>query len=335
MMLDVFKSDAFHYTKLTAAINRIPYVPTRLAAKRVFEEAGVPTLTVAIELQDGRLTLVPNAARGSGGPAKNLERRKIIDLRGTHLPQRVAVMADEVIGLRAFGTEQDTVTAMALLNQKAAVATRDLDLTHEWHRAGALQGKVLDADGTTVLYDLYAIFGVAQTKFSFDLDNDNTDVREKCVQYLRLVENKLGGVMMSGMDLECSEEFMDALVGHPQVKETFKYREGEMLRRDVRDGFNFGGINFAEYRGSVNGTRFVPANLALPVPRGVPDLFKTWFMPAPYMDAVGQPGLPRYMKPRIMDYDVGIEYEVQSNPLHICTRPEALVVAGATNASIA
>lgn len=334
MMLDVFKNDAFHFTKLVAAINKYPYVPTRLGSAGIFEEEGIPTLTVAIEMQNGKLTLVPTAARGTRGPAKNPERRNIRDFRTVHLPQTVVVMADEVGQLRSFGTEQDVETAQALLTRKMAVARRDLDVTHEYQRMGALRGLVLDADGSTI-YNFHTEFGVSKTTFDFALDNDATEVRSKCVQYKRAIEDQLGGVMMTGLDMECSAEFFDALVDHPEVKETFKYQNGSELRRDSRDGFEFGGIMFREYRGKVNNTRFVPAGRAVPVPRGVPDLFKSYFSPAPYMETVNTNGMPFYMKAKTMDFDVGVEWDVQSNPLHICTRPEAIIEAGVNAAALA
>jgi hypothetical protein len=335
MMLDVFKTDAFHYTKLVAAINRLPHVPTKLGKKGIFREIGVPTLTVAIEMKAGTLTLVPAAGRGTRGPVKNPGRRSIVDVRTTHLPQSVAIMADEVIGLRSFGAEQDTATAMNVLMEKVQVARTDLDITHEFHRMGALKGQVLDSDGTTVLYDFNTLFGTTKTTFDFALDNDATDVREKCTQYKRAIEAKLGGVMMTGLDVECSAEFFDALTAHPEVKESYTHQSGQVNRADLRDGFEFGGIFWSEYRGSIGAQRFIAAGRCVPIPRGVSDLFMSYYSPAPYMEAVGTNGLPFYMKGEDMRMGVGIEYDIQSNPLHIVTRPEAIIEGGKNAAALA
>lgn len=325
MMLDVFKGDAFSFTELTAAINKIPYVPTRLGQLGLFEEEGVSTLTVAIEMQNGVLTLVPTAARGSRGPAKNLEKRNVRDFRTVHLPQTVAVMADEVQGIRTFGSQTETETAVAYLNKKLAVARRDLDITHEWQRMGALKGQVLDADATTVLVNYYTEFGVTQQTLDMALDNDATKVRSKCTSLDRLVEDVLGGVTSSGLHALVSAEFFDALVDHPSVVDTFKYTNGGPLRENQRKVFEFGNVTWEEYRGKVGATRFIAAGEGYVFPLGVPDLFKTYFAPAPYMDSVNTIGLPFYAKQKTMDMDKGMEYEVQSNPLHICTRPEAVV----------
>lgn len=335
MMLDVFRNDAFHWTELTTAIQLAPYKPTGIGKMGIFQARPVSTLTIAIELRDGKLTLVPNAPRGAMGPAKNLERRKIKDFRTLNLPQRVAVMADEVAGLRPFGKQTDVETAMGLLAQKMRVARTDLDVTHEFHRAGALKGKILDADGTTVIYDLYSEFGVSQLTHDFALDNDATDVRSKVVSCVRKIEDALGDTAMDGVEFLCSPEFMDAFVDHPQVVENLKFDRGYQNRSDLRKGFEYGGAMFREYRGTIGGSRVVPASQAIPVPLGVPDLFESYYSPAPFMDTVNTLGQEVYMKARDMDFDVGIEWQVLSCPLHICTRPSAIIKCGVNAAAIA
>lgn len=325
MMLDVFKGDAFGFTELVKAINKLPHVPTKIGGMGLFDEQGINTLTCAIEMQGGVLTLVPTGPRGSGGAARNVEKRTVRDFRPAHLAMRVAVTADEVLGVRVFGSQTETEAAMSLLNRKMAIARRDMDLTHEWQRMGAIKGQVLDADGSTVLYNYFTEFGVSQQTLGFGLNVDTTKVRGKCTSLERLIEDTLGGVQMSSIDVLCSKEFFDALVDHPAVTDTFKYTDGAPLRNNQRMSFEFGGCTFTEYRGAVNGTRFIASGEAYAIPRGVPDLFATFFAPADYMDAVGTQGLPFYMKAKSMDFDRGVEYEVQSNPLHMCTRPDSVI----------
>lgn len=325
MMLDVFKGDAFGTTKLIAAINKIPYVPTRIGKMGLFAEEGVSTLTVAIEMQDGVLTLVPNAARGAPGPTKHEQKRTIRDFRMGHLPQRVVVMADEVQGLRAFGSETEEELAMGRLTKKFTIARRDLDITHEWQRMGCLKGQVLDADGSTVIYNYFTEFGVSQSTQAWALTTATTKVLQLCIALKRMIEDKLGGVMMTGVHVLCSAEFFDAFTSHAAVTDTYKYQMGQVLRTDRRDGFEFGNIWWEEYRGQIGATRFIAANKAYAIPTGVPDLFKSVFAPAPYMETVNTVGVPFYAKQKSLDYDVGLEVQCQSNPLHMCTRPDAVV----------
>lgn len=332
MMLDVFRSDAFHFTKLVGNVTRLPYVPTRLGSMGLFSERGVPTLTVAYEMQDGKLTLVPTAARGSRGAAKNPERRKVVDFRTVHLPQSAEIAADEVIGLRAYGSETEEEVAMRLLMQKLAICRRDLDLTHEWQRMGALKGIVLDADGTMVLNNYFTAFGLTQQTHSIAFSTATTKVRTKIIEAKRKAEDKLGGMMATGWRILASSEFFDAMVDHDLVREDLKWvgGRGDENTRDMRTGFSFADTLVEEYRGQVGSTRFIAANKAYLIPMGVPGLFETVFSPADDIRVAGTIGVPFHVSQEDMPHGAGIDYKVQSNPLHVCTRPEAIIELTAT-----
>lgn len=325
-MLDVFKSDIFTFTSLTDAINRLPYVPTRLGSLGLFAASGITTLTAAVEMRDGVLTLVPSAPRGAPGANKTVNPRNVRDFRTVHLPQIVHVMADEVQGVRAFGTEDVTETIQSRVNEKLAVARLDLDVTHEWQRVGCLKGTVLDADGTTVIYNYFTEFGVTQQVIDMNLDNDATKMRGKDAAISRAIEAELGGVMNNGYHVFCGSSFFDAFVDHPSVVDTYKgTNEAGTLREQLRKGFVFGEGIYEEYRGQIGSTPFIAANEAFAVPRGVPGLFKSYFAPANYMETVNTVGLPFYAKPEEMKFGAGMEIQVQSNPLHICTRPRSVI----------
>lgn len=330
MLLDVFRSDAFHFTKLVDAITRLPYLPTKLGKMGLFSERQVSTTSVAYEMWDGKLTLVPAGARGSRANGKTIEKRKLTKFEVVHLPQFTSIAADEVINLRAYGSETEEMLAMNLLMQKMAVCKQDIELTHEWQRMGALKGQVIDADGTTVLTDMFTSFGVTQTTHSIALSNAGTKVRSAIVAAKRKAEDKLGGVPTTGWRVLCSAEFFDALVDHAQVVDNLKWVEGQTNINDLRDGFIYAGVYFEEYRGQVGSTRFIAANKAYLVPMGVPSLFETVFAPADDIRVAGTLGVPWHVTQEDLPHGAGIDYKMQSNPLHICTRPEAIVELTAT-----
>lgn len=335
MMLDVFNSDAFHLTNLVQAINTLPYVPTMIRDRGLFAQQGVTTTTVMVEMQGDVLALVPTAPRGAPGKPITTGRRNVRPFSTVHLPQTVQLMADEVQGLRAFGSETEEELATAQLNRKLAIARRNLDLTIEFQRIGAIKGKVIDADGTTVLLNLFTEFGVTQQTLDMALDVDATKVFMKNVTVTRMVEDELGGVTMTGALVLCSSGFFDALVSHPATEESFKYQEAAKLREDNRRGFRLGENTYVEYRGSVGGTNFIEPNCAYAIPEGVPELFTTYYAPAPYMDTVNTQGLPYYASLEFMDHNVGIHVQTQSNPLHLCSRPRAIIKLGKNAAALA
>jgi hypothetical protein len=69
----------------------------------------------------------------------------------------------------------------------------------------------------------------------------------------------------------------------------------------------------------------VNADQAQLVPEGVPELFKSAFAPADYMETVNTLGIPYYSKLETMPFGKGVAGEAQSNPLHLCTRPLAII----------
>lgn len=332
-MLDVFKSDAFSVISLTDAINKIPYVPTGLAG--LFTESSVATLSIAIEQKNGVLTLVPPSPRGGPGGTIDKQKRSAFDLRIPHFQRDDTVMADEVQGVRAWGEETVVETVMGKLAERMAEHSQDFEATAEFHRIGAIKGVVTYADGTTL--DLFSTFGVTQeTEVDFDLDNASPAsgaFRKKCDQTVRLIATNLGGIPYTGVGAEVGDAFWDDLIAHKEVRETYlnQVQAAELRTGTVYQTFNFGGINWRNYRGADgNGTAFVATDKAHLYPTGVPRLFRCVYAPADYIETVNTMGQRLYAKQYPMPNDKGINLELQTNALHYCTRPKALIKAKRT-----
>jgi hypothetical protein len=327
MHMDVFNDDAFSLVSLTNAIQDVPHQPGRIGELGLFSEEGISTTTFSIEKKGSSISLVPTAPRGSSGKPMGNDKSKMIPFGVVHLPQRGSVLADEVQNLRAFGTETEVQLAQTVMNRKLEKMRRDLDTTIEYQRIGAIKGQVLDSDGTTVLLDLHTSFGTAQQTHNMVLGNSATKVKVKTVEAKRKIETALGGLKYKSLRALCSQSFFDSLVGHAAVEKAYdRWMNGEFLREDQRSGFYFAGVFWEEYVGSVGGQDFVADGDALLIPEGVPDLFLTKYGPADYMDTVNTMGLPYYAKQEPMKFGKGIEVESQSNPIHLCTRPQVPVV---------
>ncbi len=324
--LDIFKGDAFSVQSLTLALNDVPHQPTRLAELDYFSEQGITTTSVSIERQGSTLSLVPTGQRGGVAKPGPKEKRTMMSLGTVHLPQTGGVNADEVQNLRAFGSESELDSVNNLVNRELRRMRRNIDVTLEYHRMGAIKGQVLDADGATVILNMYDAFAVTQQTHSMVLGTATTNVRNKVVEAKRKVEAALGGLTYSGLRVLCSASFFDALVAHASVVAAYdRYMNGEFLRADLRGGFFFAGVFWEEYRGNVNGIDFIAPGEAYMVPEGVPELFVMNFAPADYMETVNTMGMPYYAKQEPRDMNKGIDIEAQSNPLTFCTRPAAIV----------
>ncbi|MGP6433481.1 major capsid protein [Pseudomonas paraglycinae] len=323
----IFEDDAFSVPSLTAAINEQEYLPGRISSLGLFREEGTTTLTVQIEKDGDTLALVPAGERGTSGLVVGASKRTLIPFNTVHLPERFTIKADEIQGIRAFGTRTELQSVQDVVNKRLAKARRQLDATHEFQRMGALNGQVLDADGKTVLLDIYKSFGVNRQKMSMGLNNLDTNVRERAGEALDMQEDALGSVTSSGSRAFCGKNFWSKLISHKSVTDTYlNTLQAAALRGDARESFEFGGIVWERYRGKVAGVSFVHDDKALLVPEGVPDLYISTFAPADYMETVNTEGLPYYSKLEPLPFNKGVAGEAQSNPLHLCTRPRAQVL---------
>lgn len=324
--IGIFQDDAFGVAALTAAINEQEYVPGRLASLGLFEEEGVTTLTVQIEKDGDKLALVPAGERGTSGLIVGGSKRILLPFNTVHLPERFAIRADEIQGIRAFGTQTELQAVQDVVNKRLEKARRQLDATHEFHRMGAVNGKVLDADGSSVLLDIYERFGVQRQTLSMGLNDPETNVQVQCVDALDMQEDALGNVTTTSSRAFCGKTFWKKLIAHKSVVETYKgSQQAAALRGDAREAFEFGGIIWERYRGKVAGIAFIPDDEARLVPEGVPEMFLSAYAPADYMETVNTQGLPYYSKLELLPFGKGVAGEAQSNPLHICTRPRAVI----------
>jgi hypothetical protein len=326
--LEIFKDDAFGVTSLTAAINNPPEGQVLPPPTPVdFSEEGITTLTVFIERSGDSLTLVPASNRGSPPDVTTGAKRDVIPFEVLHLATRATVFADEVQNVRTFGSETELETVQSLVTKRLAKMRARLDMTILFHRFGALTGKIYDADGETVLLDLFARFNIQQQSHSFALGTATTNVLQKIRDAKRKVEDVLGGYsFISGWRGICGRGFYDAFVDHDAVKNAYdRWNEGAFLRSANMKGFEFGEVSWKPYYGKVGPTLFIDPDVAYLVPDGVPDLFISRFAPADYMETVNSLGVPYYAKQHLIEFDKGIQLEAQSNPLNICTRPRAII----------
>lgn len=339
-MLDIFNNDAFSVVSMTAKVNKMPFVPGQVGASGIFDEQGVTTRLIAVEEMNGTLTLVAPTPRGGPGETTDNEKRKIRAFEIPHYQRDDAVMADEVQGVRGFGSDinnpdQALQTVEAVVDQKSGKHVRALDATLEHQRVGAIKGIVTDKNGNT-MFDLFNLYGLsAPTPIEFKLDTDTTKVRSICFDVIEAIEEKLDGNQYTGVHAFVGKGFWKKLIEHKTVRETYLNTvQAAELRGNLHvNRFDFGGIVWERYRtgkqasdGNSAGA-FIGDDEARFVVQGVPELFITRFAPADYVETVNTIGLPRYSKQYPMRNDKGRNLEIQMNAISLCTRPEVLLSA--------
>lgn len=331
-MLDPFAGGGFSLTTLTQAINKLPNRYGRLQELGLFPMRGITTRTVEVEEKNGILTLVPTKPWGSPASQNISGKRALRSFVVPHMPLEDAVLASDVQGIRAFGTENEVDPVTRKVQEKLQEMRDKVDQTLEWRRFGALKGIILDADGSTVLYNLYTEFGITQKTVDFVLGTAGTDVRGKCAETKRWIEDHLYGERMTEVRVLVSPEFYDKFVSHANVKAAFQNWTAaqERLGGDMRSGFTFGGLTFEEYRATTSDTtgtaqRYIAANDGHAFPLGTVNAFATYASPADFNETVNTIGMQYYAKMERQKFDRGMDMHVQSNVLPLSHRPELLV----------
>lgn len=336
-MLDIFNSDAFATTSLAAAIKKIPYKPTALGpgGLALFDEKPISTTSIAIEEVENTLALISNSPRGAAGDYLSDVKRKVRSFTANHLSRSAKVMADEVQGVRVFGSEDQTLTIEAKRDEKLAIIRAMHEATWEYHRVGALIGSILDADGATELLNVYTAFGVVQQTYNFELTDDALDIRAAGEATADLIDDELGGSAYDRAHVLCGGAFYDALIAHPFVQEVLKAQHGARMLDDLRSGFTIGPLTYERAkRWKVRTPAGTTVNMintdqayAFPLGAASQDgpMFIGRFAPQPFFDTVN-----RLNPPLVVNIDMDtkkrfIEMTGVSCPLYLNTRPRAVI----------
>lgn len=328
-----FNDKAFEQLTLTDMVNNFVFLPQQLAADGVFDEIPVPTWDIAFDILEETLTRLGTKRPGTAPNVASMAKAVLKKMSTYHIPYVDSVTPLDIQGVRLAGTNS-LATLLAVIAQKQAHAVKMMDLTAEWFRMGAIQGKICEpGDNDTTLADAEVLlsleteFGKSVQTLDFVTETSTTDIRGKCIEALRAMESKLGGRPMTGAVAYMEAAAFDALVGHAEVKEAFKYTQSMVPSADLRKGFAFGGITFKEYRQRYIGEspEYIPANQGYIVPVGS-GIFKSFYGPALYFDQVNSPGAKYYSKIVPALDNASAELQVQSNPLIINTNPDTVIL---------
>lgn len=332
--LDIFNSDAFGLVSMTAAINKMDFVPGR-AGDLVFAGIGegITTTTAMMEEYAETLSLLSTKPRGAPAAQNAAIKRVVRSVPVPHIPEDDTITAAEVQNVRAFGSDSELQGVQAVVNQRLSRMTKKMDLTLENLRLGALKGVVKDADGST-LVSMFTLFNVSQQgDINFATGTDATDIRGKCASVIRAIKREVKAPWPNGARVHalCSDGFFDALLKHPNVKgvyDGYAAAERRLGESYVHGIFEFGGIFFENYQGTDdNSTVTIASNEYIAFPVGVPGVFAEYYAPGDFMETVNTVGLPRYAKlvPDPSGLNRSVIIHGQMNPLPVCLRPRVLI----------
>ncbi len=336
--MDVFKSDAFSMMQLTQAIENIDYKPQFLGSLGLFDSEPSRTRVIAIESRDQGQNLIPISPVGGPIDQMGALKRKVRNFNTYRIAKGSTIFAEELQGIRGFGSETELEAVQAEVGMRMARLKNDVELTWEHMRLGAIQGKFIDADDSTVV-DYFSEFGVsAPGEIPFDFGGlAEGEIRELIERNIvRPMVRAAKGAFVQGSRIIglVGDLFWDELMKSPEVRNTYlNYAAASALRGATGvfgSTFPFAGVDWINYRGTDDqSTVAIPADKARFFPAAAPGVFKVAWGPGEFMDTVNQPGrdLIAMTLPDPSGRNAFATVEVYSYPLYICTKPGVLFSA--------
>lgn len=334
-MINIFRNDAFSEVALTSQVERIPHLPQTLSDMDLFTPNPIRTTALAVEERNGVLSIVPMSQRGEPtNSERTTERRKMRYFDVPRIFKGDTIHSHELQNVREFGEETVLMQVQTEVARRLAgpvgILTH-LDYTEEYQRLAAVQGMLLDADGS-VWYNWFDEFEFAlPAEIGFNLDaNIESSLRPIINAMTRDMARSAQGAFTTQTSVVglCGDSFYDKFITHVDVEKTFKnWSDASELRAGgAFKHFNFAGVDWVNYRGSDDNTSIkIPNDKVKFFPKNALGVFEKAMAPGESFDWINTPGKERYVVP-IFDRDRNAWWRMEAYeyPLFICKRPEVL-----------
>lgn len=328
---NIFDNDAFSMQQLLGGIEDMPYNPTMVQSLNLFERTPIRTRIASIERRDSSLNLIKSSPLGA--PLEQLDTgdRELYHFNTVRLAKGDTINASELESIRAFGTESELQAVANEVSRRLLLLNQDIQLTSEYMMLGALQGKMLDGDGTT-LVDWFTKFGVAQdAEINFAFAGLGLgELHEKCNQLIRKMIRKSNGTIGLGSRIIafCGDSFFDNLTKNADVIE--RSRNAVEAKVVIGGGaygtVEYGNITWVNYRGTDDNSQVAVGNSkAIFFPMGARGMFQEILSPDESLEGVNTLGRDLY--PMIVpdrDRNHWVKIELYKYPLYMCTNPQVL-----------
>ncbi len=341
--MDIFRGGAaggaFSSISLTTAIRDIKYTPSLLTGMPgLVSKVPIYTEKFAVERMADSQRLIPVTERGAPRTRQTRDRRNIRDFRTIRTAKVDELRAVELANIRPFGEETGLEAVQRELMLRYSKLRRDHELTEEYRLLGMIQGKILDADGTSTLYDWFTEFGIAPpTELGF-----NWAARTGVAEYIRANVIRPIKTALQGRDTPntrivalCGDNFFDGLTSNAEVRATYlNWQAAQDLRTGLAnayESFVFGNVEWVNYRSATDSNSVsvgIAADKCRFFPVGVPDMFQKIISPNDedlnFVNTLGQEYYARQV-PDPSGYNAYVELSTDAFNAHVCTTPEALL----------
>lgn len=347
LSLDIFNNNAFAVANLQRVVDNATYVPQILGSMGIFEPEPLDTTKVILYEEDSTIRLIPTTERGGPDVTQDRDVGRFFALETPRLSKIDTVRAGELLNVAntALPGNIRLRNAQDLTVRRTNKLKSDLEMTKEFHRMGALMGKVYDTDGVRVIYDSFTTFGISEPAW-IDINFSTVTEDQLALLFMTnismpmmriLKDRKTAGTRIMAL---VGDTFWTKLLGHPAVRETWKRQEegraiasaiNPLQRNWAWKTLEFGDITFVHYMGTDDGTTIaIGANEARFFPLGARDVFKVYYAPGETMAQVQQKGQSQYLmiqpdvRTNVADH---VNFWVRSYALYACIFPKALMKA--------
>lgn len=343
--MNVFNDDAFSATNMTAALDKLGYIPTLLGDLRVFNPVPVNTTHVFIEERADNAALIQTTARGAPPRNTGSEKRTVRGFETHRLADQSRITAAQLQGIRAFGSTTELQSLANEIARRQARIKNNFTLTMEnWRLTTVCGGITKDANGAN-LNDWPTLLSQslgADVVFDFSGDGVQGVIRVTCNHVNRAVKRALQKGNASDavrVYALAGDNFYDALTSCKEVANTYLHYAAAA---DLRAGqgaawetFTYGQITFVNYRGTDDGDTDSKGTVGVdpdvchffPVSASPSEsIFQMALAPGESLDDVNTAGKELYSL-MVVDDDryFWADVEMYSYPLAVCTLPSALM----------
>ncbi|WP_375610729.1 MULTISPECIES: major capsid protein [unclassified Bartonella] len=350
MDINFFKHDAFSASSMMKAIRDYAFQPGLIGSLNLFEKIETNTAIVSIERRD--ISLIQTSERGMS--CANDDKTDCLRFfKTTRIAKSDAIKIEEIYGWNELKLEDQLEMAMQYIVRKQKKLISEIELIWENMQLGAVQGVVLDADGS-VIVDWYKEWKITPPEpIDFKLNVETTNVADHVDQVImKMIETSKGAFTDRSRIIGlCGHEFFSKLKNHKTIRETYLNTAFSQTLNSAGDvatpsaigsgsfsSFDFAGVTFINYRSvhNYNVSANVGTKRAIGIkpdecqffPANAPGVFQKAFAPAEIENFSHTIGKPLYTV-LIPDsgYNTWAKLVVCSYPLYICTRPEMLFKA--------
>lgn len=334
----IFDGEAFEQASMVRGIEKRTYIPSGLDEIIGFEPRRVTTDVIYIGQKNRTNGVIQTTLRGAPIEMRGRDDKNARPIRIPRIAEGDKLFAHELAYMAPWDEQSDVDVVATRIAEMQEDLIGDVEMTEEHMRLGALNGTVLDKDGTPIV-NYFTEFGIVPpSAVDLALDDDTQtigELREKIGTLLVIpIARGAGSGTSARLQVRaiCGDSFWFKLTGHPAIAATYQnYAAAASLREEqLWDVFDFAGVRWYHYRGTDDGSTIaINTNQAKVFPYRLPGMFQHVMGPAnEFLDLVHQPGR-RYVPFLVRDKDRNqwVQPEIYSYPLFLNARPDLVLTA--------